>query len=368
MVVIQSLAGGGAERVARDLSAGWLEQGYRVSLVTQAGKELDAYALALGVQRFVLNTAGPSQGRIHALWKNWLRVHRLRTLIKKHKPDVVLGMMTTSSVLAINAARGLECKVIATEHTHPPSQSLAPFWLKARRQSYPRAHRVVSLTQGTAEWLLEHVPGCQVTVIPNAVVWPMVDTDPYVDVPARKGRKRLLAVGRLHPVKGFDVLLAAFASLAHYFPEWDLVILGEGELREQLEDQVRTEGLEHRVSLPGRVGNMSQWYKQADLYVLSSRMEGLSNSLLEAMASGLAPVAFDCDTGPREIIRPGTDGVLVKPVSDAEALAAHLSDLMAHADKRLALGQRATDVRDRFSDARILALWQQLLESCLPGR
>ncbi len=364
MIVIHSLAGGGAERVARDLSAGWLEQGYRLSVVTQAGTDQDAYDLAPGVERYVLNTAGSSKGRVHALWKNWRRVRLLRALIKKHKPDVVLGMMTTSSVLSINAARGLPCQVIATEHTHPPSQSLSPFWVKARQKSYPLAHHVVALTQGTADWLQEHVPGCKLAVIPNAVVWPLPSAEPLVPVPEKQGRYRLLAVGRLHPVKGFDVLLQAFATLLHYFPDWDLVIVGEGELRAQLEAQVLDLNLQDRVSLPGRVGNMADWYLGSDLYVLSSKMEGLSNSLLEAMAAGLPAVAFDCETGPREIIRPGIDGALVQPVSDVEALAAHLSDFMAHVDKRHAYGQRAADVRDRFSATRVFALWQQLLEQC----
>ncbi|MCX5589872.1 glycosyltransferase family 4 protein [Alcaligenes endophyticus] len=365
MIVIHSLAGGGAERVARDLSAGWLEQGYSVSLVTQADRDVDAYVLAPGVQRYVLNTAGTSAHRTQALWKNWLRLRRLRALIKKHKPDILIGMMTTSSVLCINAARGLPCKVIATEHTHPPSQSLSPFWLKARVQTYPQAAQVVALTQGTADWLQAQIPSCKVSVIPNAVMWPMLSAEPVVPVPPRQGRQRLLAVGRLHPVKGFDVLLQAFASLTNYFPNWDLVILGEGALRPELEQAVEDLGLQDRVSLPGRVGNVVDWYQDSDLYVLSSRMEGLSNTLLEAMATGLPAVAYDCDTGPREIIRPGIDGVLVRPVADVEALAAHLSDFMAHADKRHAYGQRAADVRDRFSSARIFALWQQLLEQCL---
>ncbi|WP_336579942.1 glycosyltransferase family 4 protein [Alcaligenes sp. CHO6] len=366
MLLIHSLGGGGAERVAVDLSAAWVARGYRVSLVTQAGCDQDAYTVAQGVERHVLGTAGNSRGRLDALWKNWRRVSRLRALLRKTKPDVVLGMMTTSSVLAISAAKGLPCKVIATEHTHPPSQSLSPFWQKARLRTYPQAHAVIALTAGTADWLREHVPGSQVHVIPNAVRWPMDSAEPLVPVPALPdGRKRLLAVGRLHPVKGFDTLIESFAMLSNYFPDWDLVILGEGEQRGALEARIQELELQERIQLPGRVGNMVDWYEQSDLYVLSSRMEGLSNSLLEAMASGLTAVAFDCDTGPREIIRANIDGVLVRPVEDIEALAAHLSDLMANEDKRQRLARRATDVRDRFSSARVLALWQQVLEQCL---
>src|SRR3546814_4955707 len=97
--------------------------------------------------------------------------------------------------------------------------------------------------------------------------------------------------------------MRAFAGIADYFPDWDLVILGEGSERDVLQSQIHAAGLSERISLPGRAGNVGQWYEQSDLYVLSSRVEGLSNTLLESMASGLAPVAFDCETGPREIVR-----------------------------------------------------------------
>src|SRR5690606_5734681 len=143
---------------------------------------------------------------------------------------------------------------------------------------------------------------------------------------------------------------------------WDLVILGEGELRDSLQQQIDDAGLADRISMPGRVGNVADWYVQADLYALSSRVEGLSNTLLEAMASGLAPVAFDCETGPREIVRHGIDGVLVTPVEDAAALAAPLSDLMAHPERRQTSAPRAADVLDRFSTARVMALWGQLFD------
>jgi glycosyltransferase involved in cell wall biosynthesis len=363
MIVIHSLAGGGAERVAADLGAYWVQQGYRVTLVTQADARSDAYALHPRIVRQVLGTAGESAGRVRGMLANLLRVHRLRRLIRRVRPTVVLGMMTTSSVLALLAARGLPCRVIATEHTHPPSQQLPSVWQRLRRRTYPRAHAVVTLTSGTQQWLATHVPGCRLTVIPNAIRWPLPDVEPEYPPPDKQGRLRLLAVGRLHRDKGFDLLLAAFAQIASYYPRWDLVILGEGAERPALESQIAQLGLQGRVTLPGRAGNVGQWYASSDLYVLSSRVEGFSNTLLEAMAYGLPAVAFDCDTGPREIVRPGIDGLLVKPADDVDALAAYLSDLMGSPDKRLLFGRRATDVRDRFSMARVMRLWQSLFET-----
>ena len=365
MIVIHSLGGGGAERVTVDLSAWWLAVGYKVTVVTQSDASSDAYPLPQGVHRVVLGTAGASHNKVRAIAANVQRIWKLRRVMRRVRPTLVLGMMTTSSVLAIAAARGLSCPVIATEHTHPPSQTLSPFWLRLRRWAYPQASRVVALTSGTAQWISEHLPGSRVSVIPNAVRWPLESVEPRLDPPPRLGRKRLLAVGRLHEHKGFDLLLDAFQSLAEWFPDWDLVILGEGPEREALQAKVDAAGLRDRVMLPGRVGNVADWYARSDLYVLSSRVEGLSNTLLEAMASGLPAVAFDCETGPREIIRQGIDGVLVTPAEDVEALAAHLSDLMARPVRRQMLASRAIDVRDRFSGARVMALWRHLFEEVL---
>lgn len=363
MIVIHSLRGGGAERVAVDLSAYWHRLGYEVSLVTQMSKRHDEYALPDGVHRYVMGTAHNSGGGWRGAIANWRRVRRLRKLIKKQKVDCVIGMMTTASILSVMAARGLPCRVIVTEHTHPPLKKLPEAWVRLRRWAYPRAHAVVTLTGGTARWVREHIPGSKTTVIPNAVRWPLQKQEPEIVVLDKGERLRLLAVGRLHPIKGFDILIQAFSVLASYFPDWDLVILGEGDEREALQQQIDEVQLTDRIHLVGRVGNIADWYQSADLYALSSRAEGLSNTLLEAMASGLAVVAVDCDTGPREIIRDNIDGVLVNPPEDADALAAHLSDLMARPVKRQALGRRAIDVRDRFSVPIVMAQWERLLPS-----
>ncbi|CDM25723.1 Glycosyl transferase, group 1 family protein [Castellaniella defragrans 65Phen] len=361
MIVIHSLRGGGAERVAVDLAAAWRARGCRVMIVTQTDDRQDAYPLPDGVRRHALGLAGESAGPLGALWGNLLRVAALRRLVRRHRPAVVLGMMTRGSVLAVLAARG-RSRVIATEHAHPPSLPLPAFWERLRRWTYPRADAVIALTRGTAQWLDAHLPGVRAQVIPNAVRWPLADGEPVLEPPPAPGRRRLLAVGRLHPVKGFDGLLRAFAQLAGPFPDWDLTILGEGEQRGELEALRDGLGLAGRVSLPGRVGNMAAWYGASDLYVLSSQAEGLSNTLIEAMACGLPCVATDCDTGPREIIREGLDGLLVRPIDDPDALAAGLATLMADAGLRARLAGRAVDARDRFGTARIMALWEQVFQ------
>jgi glycosyltransferase involved in cell wall biosynthesis len=368
LLFIHSLHGGGAERVAADLSAHWAQMGREVMVVTQASADGDVYVLHPNVRREVLHTAGEGGG-LRGIWSNVQRVRALRRVIKAFRPDIVLGMMTTASVLSVLASSGLGCRVIATEHTHPPSQTLSGLWLRLRRLTYPRAARVVALTRGTADWIEQHVPGSRLAVIPNPVHWPLPRAEPLLTPVSGDGRKRLLAVGRLHADKGFDLLIQAFATLAPSHPDWDLVILGEGDERAALEAQVGKAGLASRISMPGRAGNVGDWYDSADLYVLTSRFEGLSNTLLESMASGLAAVSFDCDTGPREIVREGIDGVLVRPNGDVPALCKALADVMGNDGARQRMAQAATDVRDRFSATRVLQQWQELFDGVRgPGR
>ncbi len=363
LIFIHSLHGGGAERVAVDLAGHWAAAGREVMILTQA--EGDAYPVPAGVQRRALGTDGGGGGGLRGILDNLRRVRALRAVIRDFKPEIVLGMMTTSSILAVLAAWGLPAKVIATEHTHPPSQQLSGMWQRLRRLTYPRAARVVALTRGTADWLARHVPGSRLAVIPNPVHWPLPRSEPRLPPPAVPGRHYLLGVGRLHPDKGFDVLIDAYARLAGRFPDWDLLILGEGDERARLAAQAEAAGLAGRVYMPGRGGNVADWYESADLYVLSSRFEGLSNTLLEAMASGLAPVSFDCDTGPREIVREGVDGLLVRPVGQADALADALAGLMSDPQARARLAAEAVTTRERFSAARVLGLWQQLFDDAL---
>jgi glycosyltransferase involved in cell wall biosynthesis len=200
-------------------------------------------------------------------------------------------------------------------------------------------------------------------VIPNPCVYPLPVSEPRLD-PAdwvAPARRVVLAVGRLGEEKAFAGLIDAFARLAVRFPEWDLVILGEGGERAALEDQVAESGLAGRVLLPGRVGNLAVWYRRTALYVMSSRFEGFPNTLLEAMAHGLPAVSFDCETGPADIIREGVDGHLVPPADGEAGLAWGMAAMMQDDEQRQRMGKAAVTVQARFSPERVMAEWDDVL-------
>lgn len=173
--------------------------------------------------------------------------------------------------------------------------------------------------------------------------------------------KRVIAIGRLDPQKGFDILVSAWKQVATRFPVWSLDIYGDGELRESLQQQINNSDLANRVKLRGRTENISQEYARHSIMVLSSRYEGFGLVLCEASACGIPSVSFDCESGPSEIIEDHKSGILVSPVGDVHMLANALCELMASEDKRRCMGQCAERLSQRFALPTIKEQWHELL-------
>jgi glycosyltransferase involved in cell wall biosynthesis len=235
-----------------------------------------------------------------------------------------------------------------------------------RRFAYGRTDAVVALTSECADWIRDNTSARRIPVIPNPAGWPLAAHVPVVD-PAllcRPGRKILLAAGRLIPEKNVGMLIDAFSALAARHLDWDLVIAGEGRERAALERQVQTAGLESRIIFVGRVGNLGDWYRRADLYAMTSHFEGFPNTLAEALAHGVPAVSVDCETGPRDIIRHGVDGFLVVP-GDMDGFQRALDSLIGDAGLRAQFAARAIDARTRFSLEQISSLWENVFDECM---
>lgn len=359
---VSSMQGGGAERVAALLCNHWVDVGHRVTLVpTFSGRGECVYPLDDRVHLIYL------ADRIGTRRKSPLSMIRrflaMRALVRESGADGVVSFLPHVNIAALLATRGLKVPVVVSERTFPPAMPMGPVWCRLRRWTYPWASAVVMQTQRGGDWLASESPRSRSAVIPNPCVYPLPVSQPRLEPEdwVAPERRLLLAVGRLGEEKGFAGLIDSFSRLEARFPDWDLVILGEGGERESLEARVKRRGLTDRVALPGRVGNLADWYQRAELYVMSSRFEGFPNTLMEAMAHGLPAVSFDCETGPSDIIREGIDGKLV-PVTDGErGLARALAALMQDDDRRQRMGRAAVTVRDRFSAERVMAEWDDLL-------
>ena len=361
---INSLSCGGAERVTANLANYWDEKGWKVSIVTLASSKQDFYQLNPSVTRIALNLTGDSGNIVGALLNNLRRINALRRILKRLQPDIAIAIMTSANVLLAFAAWGVPfVATIGSEHTYPPMLPLGVIWERLRSLAYSKLKAVTALTKESAVWLKQYTNAKLVPIIPNPLLWPLPVQIPIIN-PAQilpDGKNVLLAVGRLSEEKQFYLLIDAFAKLGPDHTDWLFVILGEGPEQGSLEAQINALGLESQILLPGRVGNVGLWYQVANLYVMSSRFEGFPNCLVEAMGYGLPAVSFDCDTGPRDIIRHEVDGILVPP-GDVVALTAALDRLMGNAVLRTRFAARSIEVRGRFSIERIAGMWEKLFE------
>ena len=362
VLVISSLGGGGAERVMTLLANAWVERGNEVTLITLASDRMDRYPLDPAVRRIALDVAGNSAHVLAAIGHNIVRIRALRRAIAASRPDAVISFIAESNVRVLIAAAGLCVPVIISERTALNGHHMRGVWRTLRRWSYPRATAIVAQTRRCAAEL-EVLAHRQVDVIANPV---SIESHPEEAIASeRAGGHTLLAVGRLSPEKGFDLLIEAFAQVAERHPDWNLMILGEGPLRTELARKVAEQNLGGRIAMPGFDAHIRQAMRRADLFVLSSRYEGFPNALLEAMTEGRACVSFDCNAGPRELIEHGKNGWLV-PAGDVPAMAAALDALMRDADLRQRLGHRAREVTATYALPAILDQWNALVLSVLP--
>lgn len=364
-LVIGSLQGGGAERVMATLANAWAQRSVAVTLITIADTSADQYPLDAAVRRISLGLRRSSTHCLLGLANNIRRVRALRATLRSLRPDAVLSFLTTNNVLSVVATRGLGIPVVVSERISI-SHRFPAVWRLLRALAYRRATAlVVQTARGRAEFKTR-MPTLPIHVIPNPLQMDFQEApDPVACsvMDACRNRKMLMAVGRLAPQKGYDLLLRAFAVVSVSQPDACLVILGEGPERSRLEAIVRKLGLADRVLLPGFSRTPHALLQKADLFVLSSRYEGFPNALLEAMAGGLPCVSFDCPTGPAELLAHGASGLLV-PAENAAALAAAMLQCMSDPLLRSQLGRAARSSAAAYSLDAVMAQWQVLFGAC----
>jgi glycosyltransferase involved in cell wall biosynthesis len=353
-LVISSLGGGGAERIVSGLAMRWARLGLDVSVVTLGSRTTDAYDLDPRVRRVTLDLVRPSRHAVEGLVQASRRIGALRRALVSLRPDVIVSFMTSTNVLVLLAAIGKRPRVFVCERTDPRRERVGPYWAALRRLLYPLAAGIVVQTESVSAWA--RAMSSRVHVIPNFVERPAVTAAPGKD----RGPRRLIAFGRLSPEKGFDLLIDAFARIADRHPDWSLTILGEGPERPALEALVTTLRMQGRISLPGRVSDPTPHLAASHAFALPSRHEGFPNALLEAMAAGLPVVAFDCLSGPGEIVVHEQNGLLVA-AGDVTGLAAALARLMRDPAERVRMGKNATDIAVALSPESVLGRWNELV-------
>jgi glycosyltransferase involved in cell wall biosynthesis len=353
LFVCSSLSGGGAERFVSTV-LGFLDRSRFAPALCLLRREID-YALPDDVPLEVLGKRRP--------WQIGSAIVRLARLLERAPPEVVVSAFSHPSFVTGNALALCRSRPrwIARVSSDPDLTERGPLrsWM---RRLYRRADRVLANSKALCERFdAVHPTTDGARYLPNASDFEALDAlarEPVPEPPA--GRRRLVTAGRLEAVKRFDVLIEALARLRERF-DLELVICGDGAEHARLERQAQRLGLSDRVRFAGFVANPFAWFAASDCFVLSSDSEGLPNALVEAQGLGLAAVATDCPSGPREIIDDGETGRLV-PTGDPEALAGALAELLADEDARRAMGAAARErSRARYSAPTVTRALEEIL-------
>ncbi len=358
LLLCESLAvTGGVERFACEMGNALAARGMRVTLGNvDTPRERVVYAVGAKVHVASTGAPLPAQGArtrlgrgLAILRARWRVGRALGRVIDAEAADVIVfnGLVTACSVLAWK--RGVRARSICCDHNHFTARSR--LWQRLRAAIYPKVGAVVSLTEADHAKFAALNP--RTLTIANT-------SSLHADAPALPAAPRVLAVGRHQVQKGFDLLLGAWREVVRAVPEARLCIVGEGPLGSELVALASELGVAASVEWTAPTGRIEALYREAAVFVLSSRYEGMPLALLEAQALGVPAVAFDCPTGPREIVSAET-GIVV-PAEDVTALAAGMVRLLRDPDLRARMAVAAiARSRAAFSRERQVDAWASLI-------
>lgn len=366
-----TLRAGGAERAVVTLAEGFKSLGHDVSIVIWNSFEHDFYKIPAGVERSGLDlTPDQTYIRWYDLPGNIRRAWAIRRAISDTNPDAVISFQDGTNELFILSSIGarylklLSCQNDLTKRSHINSR-----WNFMRKNLYRLGDRVVFLDIEQAKHGEKQYKGWKCDGIPNPVSTIDLTPDDASTVVINELEKfplRIVAMGRMVPQKGFDMLLKAFAGVLNIVPGTGLVILGEGPLRSELQEQCKTLGVENNVLMPGVLAKPHSVIGACDIFAFSSRYEGQGLALVEAMVCGTPPVSFDCPSGPNHIIRHEVDGLLVA-AENVDALENGLVMLLLDSEKRLAMGEKAKEASARYNVEETCRQWEGLIGSLQPA-
>ena len=379
-LAVPSLAGGGAEISTLRLARGLLGQGHSVDLLLFRDQIELREELPSGARKFLLDDAEIPTFRDREKpvphlrhWttllmrrRNWRQAHFVAGYLQEHRPDVLLPALPDAKVACLLANRLVRRRPITVPVIRNDLRSRSWRTLTLYRDLLRDADHIVAVSSGTADSVPRclGIPASRVSVIYNPVISKEIThlAQETPDHPWLRSASKIpivLAAGRLARFKDFPTLIRAFDIASRQRP-LRLIILGEGSRRGRLEALVRSRGLGDRVSLPGWVRNPFACMSRASVVVTSSRYEGLSNVLIQALACGCPCVSTDCPSGSREILQDGRIGPLV-PVGDYRRLAGAILNVLEHPPPRQLLLERARC----FSAERALTRYQHLLAALL---
>lgn len=338
-----SLALGGAERVTIHLMEYFNRHRNEVFLLTNNVSEKE-YEIPLGTTRYSLKNQ-----------KIYKQILEIRNCLKEVKPEVIVVMASTLSMQYVLATTGLNIPLVISERNSPTNFSgrkitkiISDFFMR-----FATSH-VFQTEEAQHYYKYCRKP---FAIIPNPLI-----TDGLPDYYTGVRKKEIVTMGRLTPQKNQLFLIKSFEKVLKQFPEYKLVIYGEGSLRNELEAYIEIQNLQGKVLLPGSLNNVHKEIVDASMFVMSSDFEGMPNALIEAMALGLPCISTDCSCGgPRYLINDGVNGRLVS-CNAVEELANCMMNMLEKEDTMQRMGKEAYKIREQLAIDVVGEQWKALIK------
>lgn len=341
LFVTASLTSGGSERVMSLLANAFVERGYEVCIVCLTSRKV-YYTLSEKVQVvFAADFAGSMIGR---LW-------RFRRFVRQWTPDVVIPLMTIVYCFTIFALLGLKIPVIASERIDP---RYSPTLTKVLRSMLlPFVTHLVVQTQHIKSYYRKSIQR-RTSIIVNPVSDQVFETEQNV-----LQEKRIISVGRFFAQKNHMMLIDAMAALHSKYPEYRLVIYGDGPLRVSLENKIEELKASDYISLPGRSAQVIHELRASTIFALSSDYEGMSNALLEAVCVGL-PIVTTKVSGVEDVVKDNQGALIVAP-KDLPAFTQALDLLLSDEKMQQSFAAYNRAQSEKYRASVIISQWEQLI-------
>ena len=350
--LISSLGMGGAERVAVSF-ANWIANNTNDNVsIIKFNNQKSVYELDSRVN--VVDMPSYSKSRIKNIV---MRYSFCRKQFKKINPDLIFTMFNKTQLYALNT-KNKHSVLVGSERCN--INEINCFRKILSKYCSKKCDGFIFQTERIKNFYPQKVQS-KSTVIYNAI-----SNQKAIDASKHEYLREniITAMGRLNPQKGFDILIKSFKKVVSEFPNYKLLIYGEGEEREKLQSLINSLSLENNVKLCGNDKDAIYTVAKSKIFVLSSRFEGMPNALIEAMATGTACISTDCDFGPRELIENNHNGILV-PIDDEKVLAEKIIYLLKNDITREHLGNNAKSILTKLDSETIYKKYYHYLSKVL---
>ncbi len=348
--VIHALLGGGAERVLITIANYLSQKNYRVRIIIF--KELNKYELSENIELVGLIKSKVKNKRLNNLY-NLLDYYKN----KNNRPEALISFITLNNLISIIAAKLYKIPIIVSEHNSYLREQSPKILTKITRNIfYPLADKVTVLTSFDIPFFEKR--NCNVMIMPNP------STFKPASIETTRRKKEILAVGNLdrYHAKGLDNLIRIIAPVLMENIEWRLRIIGEGSKgTSYLEKIVKEHNLENQIIFHGFSNDVKKLMSEAEIFILPSRFEGLPMVLLEALSQGMACIAYNCKTGPSDMIEHNINGLLISDQNEEEMVEG-LIYLLKSKSVRNKLSNNAIKSLDKFSMETVGNSWEKTLK------